>query len=99
MAVVPPTANIKLGLGCTGPYTIFEKVSELTYTIQKEEDCLSRIFNVHVDHLKPVLRNENIDVTNEIPVAIPIAGSLMVLWLRKSQYFRGQGVRSSHVTF
>ena len=68
----PPTANIKFGLGWTGPYKIVEKVSDLTYTIQKEEDLLSRIFNVHVDNLKLVLRNENIDVTNEIPVAIPV---------------------------
>ena len=27
-----------------------------------------------MDHLKPVLRNENIDVTNEIQVAISITG-------------------------
>ena len=27
-----------------------------------------------MDHLNTVLRNENIDVTNEIPVAIPITG-------------------------
>jgi len=46
----PPTANLKLGLGWTGPYLIVKQVSPLTYCIQKTSTA--RKINVHVDHLK-----------------------------------------------
>ena len=47
----PPSAGKKLEFGWTGPYLIIDKLSDLTYEIQKEEN--SRLFSVHVDHLKP----------------------------------------------
>ena len=47
----PPTANQKLGLGWTGPYLVVNKISTLTYSIQKTD--VSPIINVHVNHLKP----------------------------------------------
>ncbi|XP_033760732.1 uncharacterized protein LOC117342645 [Pecten maximus] len=47
----PPKAGQKLELGWTGPYLVVEKISALTYKIQKEKQ--SAAINVHVDHLKP----------------------------------------------
>ena len=47
----PPTANVKLGLGWTGPYKVLEKLSECTYKIQKSPNDRSLV--VHVDHMKP----------------------------------------------
>ena len=47
----PPTANQKLGLGWTVPYLVINRISDVTYSIQKSET--SPIINVHVDHLKP----------------------------------------------
>ena len=47
----PPTVNQKLGLGWSGPYLVVNKISTLTYSIQKTD--VSPIINVHVDHLKP----------------------------------------------
>lgn len=49
----PPKINQTLGLGWTGPYLLLEKLSELTYKIQKEEHAKPIV--VHVDHLKPYL--------------------------------------------
>lgn len=46
-----PEANKKLGLGWVGPYLVVEKLTDLTYTIQKSED--TRRIKVHIDHLKP----------------------------------------------
>ena len=46
----PPKINQILGLGWTGPYRVVEKLSDLTYTIQNDENTLPVI--VHVDHLK-----------------------------------------------
>ena len=46
-------ANKKLHLAWTGPYLIVGKISDWTYTIQR--DPTSRRFNVHVDHLKAYL--------------------------------------------
>ena len=47
----PPTANVKLGLGWTGPYKILQRISDVTYQIQRLPD--SNPIVVHVDHLKP----------------------------------------------
>ena len=47
----PPTAGIKLGLGWIGPYKVIDKLTEVTYRIQKTPD--STCIVVHVDHLKP----------------------------------------------
>ena len=47
----PPLANVKLGLGWTGPYKIVQKLSECVYKIQNESQ--NKEFVVHVDHLKP----------------------------------------------
>jgi hypothetical protein len=47
----PPTANKKLALGWTGPYLVTEKLTYLTYRIQKSKD--SNPIVVHIDHLKP----------------------------------------------
>jgi hypothetical protein len=49
----PPKINQTLGLGWRGPYLVLEKLSDLTYKIQKDENTLPVI--VHVDHLKPYL--------------------------------------------
>ena len=46
----PPTANLKLGLGWTGPYQILSKISEVTYRIQHIHSLKQLV--VHVDHLK-----------------------------------------------
>lgn len=42
----PPRANMKLGLGWIGPYMILEKLSDITYKIQKFPD--SETLVVHV---------------------------------------------------
>jgi len=47
----PPKINQALGLGGTGPYLVLEKLSDLTYTIQKDENTLP--FIVQEDHLNP----------------------------------------------
>ncbi|CAG2225233.1 unnamed protein product [Mytilus edulis] len=53
----PPKVNQTLGLGWTGPYLVIEKITDVTYKIQKSEQTKSIM--VHVDHLKPYLgRNE-----------------------------------------
>ncbi|CAC5367719.1 unnamed protein product [Mytilus coruscus] len=52
----PPTAKLKLGLGWTGPYLVFRKISPITLTIQKAPN--SRVVNVHVDHLKLYMGND-----------------------------------------
>ena len=53
----PPKINQALGLGWTGPYLVIEKMSDVTYKIQKDIDANPII--VHVDHLKPYLgRNQ-----------------------------------------
>lgn len=49
----PPQANLKLGLGWTGPYLVIQKITDLTYRIQKSP--ASDIISVHIDHLKPYL--------------------------------------------
>ncbi|CAG2184718.1 unnamed protein product [Mytilus edulis] len=52
-----PKVNQTLGLGWTGPYLVIEKITDVTYKIQKSEQTKSIM--VHVDHLKPYLgRNE-----------------------------------------
>ena len=53
----PPEANKKLHLAWTGPYLTVGKISDWTYTIQR--DPTSRRFNVHVDHLKAYLGENN----------------------------------------
>lgn len=40
-------------LGWTGPYLIVQKISDVTYTIQKSPQSVK--INVHIDHLKPYL--------------------------------------------
>ena len=47
----PPLANSKLGLGWTGPYKVIDKLSSVTYNIQR--DPTSQPLVTHVDHLKP----------------------------------------------
>ncbi|KAK3088175.1 hypothetical protein FSP39_015678 [Pinctada imbricata] len=47
----PPSANVKLGLGWTGPFKVNRKCSDVTYQIQKLPDSSPIV--VHVDHLKP----------------------------------------------
>lgn len=49
----PPQANSKLGLGWTGLYLVIQKITDLTYKIQKSPT--SDIISVHIDHLKPYL--------------------------------------------
>ena len=46
----PPHAKQKLGKGWTGPYLVTQKVSDITYKVQRDKD--SSPINVHVDHLK-----------------------------------------------
>lgn len=46
----PPTANVKLGLGWTGPYRVLAQITEVTYRIQHKETLKTLV--VHVDHLK-----------------------------------------------
>ena len=52
----PPIARTKLGLGWTGPYKVIQKLSDVTYKIQK--DSKSSLIVVHVDHLKPYEGNK-----------------------------------------
>ncbi|CAG2249684.1 Retrovirus-related Pol polyprotein from transposon 17.6 [Mytilus edulis] len=47
----PPFANVKFGLGWTGPYKIEKKISEVSYRIRKNPK--SKTLVVHIDHLKP----------------------------------------------
>jgi len=54
----PPTAGQKLGLGWTGPYLIVDKLSDLVYSIQRDPE--SRVINVHKDHLKAYLGDNNL---------------------------------------
>ncbi|CAC5405272.1 unnamed protein product [Mytilus coruscus] len=49
----PPKANIKLGLGWTGPYNVTRRLSDITYQITLCATGKSKIF--HVDYLKPVV--------------------------------------------
>ncbi|CAG2213568.1 unnamed protein product [Mytilus edulis] len=49
----PPQANIKLGLGWTGPYNVTRRLSDITYQITSCATGKSKI--VHVNHLKPVV--------------------------------------------
>ncbi|CAC5378546.1 unnamed protein product [Mytilus coruscus] len=49
----PPEANQKLGLGWIGPYKVIRKISDITYEIERCADNKRKI--VHVDHLKPVV--------------------------------------------
>lgn len=49
----PPKTNEKLGLGWTGPFLIVDKISDLTYKIQKTPQ--TEPISVHIDHLKPYL--------------------------------------------
>ncbi|CAC5426234.1 unnamed protein product [Mytilus coruscus] len=56
----PPKRNQTLGLGWTGPYLVIEKITDVTYKIQKSEQTKSIM--VHVDHLKPYLECLNQDV-------------------------------------
>ena len=51
----PPTANIKLGLGWTGPFKVIRRLSDMTLQIQRLPDSLP--ITVHVDHLKPYTGN------------------------------------------
>ena len=48
----PPTANLKLGLGWSGPYVVRKRVSDVLYEISLPVEG-SRPVVVHVDHLKP----------------------------------------------
>ena len=47
----PPTANLKIGCGWTGPYLVVGKLSSLTYSLQKSE--LSPVLNISVNDMKP----------------------------------------------
>ena len=47
----PPTAGVKLGLGWVGPYKVIDKVTDVTYKIQKSPN--NDYIVVHVDQLKP----------------------------------------------
>ncbi|KAK3099399.1 hypothetical protein FSP39_003829 [Pinctada imbricata] len=47
----PPLANIKLGLGWTGPFKVIEKLTDYTYKVQKGPN--DRLIIMHVDHMKP----------------------------------------------
>ncbi|MEW8339218.1 MAG: hypothetical protein AB2708_05155 [Candidatus Thiodiazotropha taylori] len=47
----PPLAGLKLGLGWTGPYKVIDRLSSVTYKIQR--DPKSKPLVSHVDHLKP----------------------------------------------
>ena len=51
----PPTVNIKLGLGWTGPFKVVRRLSDVTLQIQRLPDSLP--ITVHVDHLKPYRGN------------------------------------------
>lgn len=53
MEVLSPYAEKKLELGWTGPYLIVKKVSEVTYSLQKNPK--SPVVNVHIDYIKPYL--------------------------------------------
>ena len=46
-----PTAALKIGAGWTGPYLVVDKISDLTYSVQKSET--SPVLNFSVDDLKP----------------------------------------------
>ena len=46
-----PTAALKIGAGWTGPYIVVDKISVLTYSVQKSET--SPVLNFSVDDLKP----------------------------------------------
>ena len=68
----PPTAGAKLALGWIGPYKVIEKITEVTYRIQKTPD--SSCIVVHVDHLK---RYEGISPPHSwIPVVTPLEESI-----------------------
>ncbi|XP_033761504.1 uncharacterized protein LOC117343268 [Pecten maximus] len=49
----PPAAGQKLELGWTGPHLVIARLSELTYTIQK--DPRAKLVNIHIDQLKSYL--------------------------------------------
>lgn len=49
----PPNANVKLGLGWTGPYLVIGKPSDVTVKIQKALDA--PMITVHINDLKPYL--------------------------------------------
>ncbi|CAC5422994.1 unnamed protein product [Mytilus coruscus] len=63
----PPKANIKLGLGWTGPYNVTRRLSDITYQITSCATGKSKI--VHVNHLKPVVGDGYINqlTTVDIP--------------------------------
>ncbi|CAC5378554.1 unnamed protein product [Mytilus coruscus] len=56
----PPEANQKLGLGWIGPYKVIRKISDITYEIERCTDNKRKI--VHVDHLKPVVLQTELNV-------------------------------------
>lgn len=56
----PPTANKKLGMGWTGPYLVLEKLTYLTYRIQKSEQDKSLV--EHGDHLKPFVGRKHPEI-------------------------------------
>ena len=49
----PPLINQKLGLGWIGPYLVIQRLSYLTYRIQRNKETNPIV--VHVDHLKPFI--------------------------------------------
>ena len=46
----PPSTKSKLGLGWTGPYKVLQRLTDVTYKVQK--DATSKPIVVHVDHFK-----------------------------------------------
>ena len=55
----PPLANVKLGLGWTGPYKVLSKITSVTYKIEKLSSLKQIV--VHVDHLKKYYGEESDD--------------------------------------
>jgi transposase InsO family protein len=84
----PPSQQKKFGRGWQGPFLIVQKLGDVNYVVQRDEE--SRRITLHVDHIKPYIHDDtpenwlkSKDQTNQteigVQVNLPIAnGSINI---------------------